>query len=173
MIKWSFCFVFFLNFVSSFTMSWKHCSYHSFILKLKLYQEKLKRRSHQTTALYQMLPGVTKKIFELVTFYWHSVLVVSCRLSPKEGWPIGTRCGTKSVFSAQAAKFPWLANPSPRRGRVHTVSSVSAACMPKSVLAATRPSQVSHGLSFDLLVNMTMIVAHPRFNSDLMLFIIS
>ncbi len=53
------------------------------------------------------------------------------------------RCGTKSVFSAWAAKLRWLANPSPRRGKVHTVSSVLAASMPKSVPAATRPSQVS------------------------------
>lgn len=68
---------------------------------------------------------------------------VSCRLWLREGWPTRTRCGTKSVFSARAAKLRWLANPSPRRGRVRTVSSVSAACMPKSVPAATRPSQVS------------------------------
>lgn len=67
----------------------------------------------------------------------------SCRLWLMEGWPTRTRCGTKSVFCAPAAKLRWLANPSPLRERVRTASSVSAACMPKSVPAATLPSRVS------------------------------
>lgn len=79
---------------------------------------------------------------ELVTSH-RAGLFVPCRLWLKEGWPTRTRCGTRSVSSAPAAKLPWPASPSPRRGRVRTVSSASAACTPRSVPAATRPSQVS------------------------------
>lgn len=153
--------------VSSFTMFWLAVHVHVkgtlviafFDTETQTLSRETQKKKPPDQTLYQMLPGVT--------FYWQCLLV-SCRLSLKEGWPIGTRCGTKSVFSAQAAKFPWLANPSPRRGRVRTVSSVSAACMPKSVPAATQPSQVSHGLSFCLLANMTVCgtsQVHFRFDA--------
>lgn len=82
--------------------------------------------------------------------YWLSLRLMRLLSRwPKEEWPTRTRCGTKSVSSARAAKLHWLVNPSPRRETVRTASSVSAASMPKSVRAATRPSQVRrHNLNY-------------------------
>lgn len=95
-------------------------------------------------------------------FFWGCLVFWFHRLWQKAAWPTRTRSGTRSASCARAARPRWLGNRSPHRGRVRTASSASAVSTPRSVPAATRPSQVSLGQGGGANVLMPLVLKSLR-----------